>query len=357
MFWLYRPTAPAVRAQSIQVVHAAHASAVRGHHVTLCVQPDRAGRAASEILAFYGLAPVDGLDLRVLPVGNTAASVGFRAIVARWAMGGGTFVARSKRYADQAMALLGDRVDLVLEAHEVDSLQAAERGEDPSGIRELEARVLARARGVICNCEGTAELLREAHPDAPTAAVLHNASHPGRRREPEGSGEGIGYAGSLRGFKDPGLLADAARISGQRWTVVGPESDPELVARSERQLSFEPAIAHRDLPDRLARFAVLVLPVAPGLFGERLTSPLKLWDYLGAGRPIVATDTPAIRAAAGDAARYVPVSDPGAMARAAVELARAPSDGAALVQRARARFRTWDDRAAELDAFLDRVLP
>ena len=32
-FWLYRPTAPSVRAQSIQVIQMAHAMASRGHEV------------------------------------------------------------------------------------------------------------------------------------------------------------------------------------------------------------------------------------------------------------------------------------------------------------------------------------
>lgn len=356
LFWLYRPTAPSVRAQSVQVVHAAHASASRGHHVTLCVQAARPGVDAREVLAFYGLTPRDTLELRVLPAGNTAASLAFRAAFARWAVRGGVVMARSKRYAAEALRWARGRFDLVVEAHEVDSLLAVERGEDPEPWRALERRVLAAARGVVCNAEGTAEMLRATHPDAPAIEVLHNATHPTRRRAPTEPGVGVGYTGSLRAAKDPGILADLARLLDAPVTIVGPDRDPALVARSGGRLRFEPELPHRDLPDRLARFAVLAVPVGPGLFGERLTSPLKLWDYLAVGRPVIAADTPALRSAAGQAASYFTPGDAAAMARAAEELLTRPEVVARRVAEARLRLRTWDQRAAELDAFLDRVI-
>lgn len=356
LFWLYRPTAPSVRAQSVQVVHAAHASAARGHRVTLCVQAARAGTSARDVLGFYGLEPLDTLDLRVLPAGNTAASIAFRAAFARWAVHGGVVVARSKRYAAEAVRWARGRFDLVIEAHEVDSLLATERGEDPGPARELEARVFAAARGIVCNADGTAAMLRATHPDAPAIEVLHNATHRSRRRRPEGAGEGIGYAGSLRAAKDPSILADLARILDVPVTVVGPDRDEALVARSGGRLRFEPELPHRELPDRLVRFAVLAVPVGPGLFGERLTSPLKLWDYLAVGRPVLAADTPALRSAAGEAASYFCPGDAEAMARAARDLLTDPALARRRVSEARLRLRTWDQRAAELDAFLDRVI-
>lgn len=357
LFWLYRPTAPSVRAQSIQVVHAAHASAARGHQVTVCVQAAERSTTAAGVLDFYGLHPVPTLDLRVLPVRNTAASLAFRAAFGEWALGGGgVAIARSKRYAVEA-ARWSRGVRIVLEAHEVDSLQAEEAGRDSAGIRDLETRALAASVGVICNCEGTERLLRQAHAEAPPTAVLHNASRRDRIREPAGPGQGIGYVGSLRAAKDPGVLADAARQLERPVVVVGPERDEALVARSGGWLRFEPALAHRDVPDRLARFAAVALPVGGGLFGEQLTSPLKLWDYLGCGRPIVAADTPALRAAAGEAAHYWPVGDARALATAVAEVLDDAVRRQALVVAARARFRTWDERAAELDGFLERVAP
>lgn len=353
---MYRPTAPSVRAQSIQVVQAAHASAVRGHEVTLCVQAARSGVTATEVLAFYGLKPISGLDLRVLPVSNTPASVAFRAAFAAWAIRGGTAIARSKKYAAEALKWVPGRFELVIEAHEVDSDLAIERGEDPAEWLALERTVLAAAKGVICNCEGTRDRLLAAHGERETA-VLHNATHPSRIRHPSGPGAGIGYTGSLRAAKDSPILAEVARRLESAVVVVGPERDPALVEQSGGWLSFEDALAHHALPDRLARFEILALPVGDGLFGRELTSPLKLWDYLAVGRPIVAADTRAIRAAAGEAFEPYPPGDADGFVAAVRRLRRDPALVEQRVAAGRERVRTWDQRAAELDVFLDRVLP
>lgn len=342
LFWLYRPTAPSVRAQSIQVVHMAHAMASRGHRVTLAVDPAEPTSAA-DVLAFYGLGPVRGLDLFVLPASRTAGSIAWRALLAGWVVrtrGGGVLYARSKRHAQEAVRLYGDRFRLVIEAHEVDSLQAAERGEDPGPARALEAFVLARAAAVVTNAPGTLALLREAHPDLPPALAAHNATHPSRIRR-GGPGEGVGYVGSARSYKDLATLAAAARELPWPVHAVGSEA-PGLVA--------EPALPHRDVPDRLAGFRVLVLPLAKGLFGERLTSPLKLWDYLASGVPIVGADLPSLHDAAPGAFHPYRPGDPADLARAIRELYADEALRAEIL--AHARVRTWDDRAAEVEAFL-----
>lgn len=357
LFWLYRPTAPSVRAQSIQVVHAAHAMACRGHRVTLAVQSAGGRPSAREVLAFYGLQPVGNLRLTVLPAGNTAASVVHRLLFARWVSrtrGRGVAIARSKRYAAQAVRWAGGRFRLVLEVHEVDSAQEAERGGDPGPLRALEARVLAAADAVVANAPGTLALLRETHPDLPPAVALHNATHPSRVRSPEGPGEGIGYVGSFRQVKDLQTLARAAARTGEPVHLVGAEGAEVLQPLAQGRLRVEPALPHAAVPDRLARFRALVLPLGSGLFGERLTSPLKLWDYLASGVPIVGADTPALHDAAPGAFLAYPPGDPAALARA---LDRICVDEA-LRQRVLAarRVRTWAERAAELEAFLEEVV-
>ena len=230
MFWLYRCRAPGVRAQSIQVIQSAWASASRGHEVTLAVQASRPGVGADEVLRFYGLTPVPTLRLNVLHPHNALAGVQHRFVLTRWlAQGGGVVIARSKRYADRLLAWAPGRVRVVLEAHEVDSAQAEERGQDPRELRALEARVLSRAVGVVANCEGTAKLLRAQHPSAPEMAVLHNATHVSRRRTPVGPGEGLGYAGSLRPEKDTANLQHTPLP----LDVIGPERAPDMGVRVE----------------------------------------------------------------------------------------------------------------------------
>lgn len=359
LFWLYRPVAPSLRAQSIQVVHAAHAMAARGHRVALCVQrPGPEPVAPRDVLRFYDLAPAPSLRLRVLTHRTTVASAAYRAELASWALrtrGGGIAIARSKRHAAQALRW-GLPLRLVLEAHEVDSELAREGGRDPGPMRALERRVLGGAVAVVCNAPGTLELLREVHGPLPPACALHNATSRSRCRSPSGPGRGVGYAGSLRSYKDVATVAEAAARRRAPITLVGAAGpDARALQRSgQGWLRLEPPLDYARVPDRLAAFRTLLLPLASGLFGDALTSPLKLWDYLAVGVPIVAADTAAVRRAApGRTLGYRP-GDPADLARA---LDRADEDEAARARVTADRLvRTWDDRAGELEAFLAEVL-
>jgi glycosyltransferase involved in cell wall biosynthesis len=346
-FWLYRPSAPSPRAQSVQIVHAAHAMAARGHKVELWVE----GNAAkSDILAYYGLEPVPTFTLGVLPQARTPASLGYRAAFLAWALrtrGEGIALARRKKHADWALRWLGQRFRLLLEVHEVDSRM----GDDPDEARAwhaLEARVLRGSWGVIANAPGTLVLLQQAHPVLPPAAVVQNAARPGLPGR--SGGEGIGIAGSVRPYKDPQTVARAAASLPWPVTWVGADRPVEPPVRTE------PALPPREVPARLQRFRTLLLPLSPGLFGERLTSPLKLWDALQSGVPLVAADTAALAAAASGA--YVPYT-PGDPASLAAALRRACEDEALraqVTQRARERARTWAGRAAEVEAFVEQHL-
>jgi glycosyltransferase involved in cell wall biosynthesis len=91
------------------------------------------------------------------------------------------------------------------------------------------------------------------------------------------------------------------------------------------------------------------------LFGESLTSPLKLWDYLASGVPIVGADLPTLRDAAPGA--YVPyVPDDAASLERALRLVMTDEPTRAAVLAAR-RVRTWATRAAEVERFVASVLP
>ena len=107
IFHLYRPRLPSLRAQAIQVLHACHALAARGHTVTLLA--DRAGTGRpEEALEVMGLQPVEGLDLRIAPTAQSGlAGLWFRASLARWWTGApGLVLARDKRRLQAAMKLL-----------------------------------------------------------------------------------------------------------------------------------------------------------------------------------------------------------------------------------------------------------
>jgi glycosyltransferase involved in cell wall biosynthesis len=104
---------------------------------------------------------------------------------------------------------------------------------------------------------------------------------------------------------------------------------------------------------------VLVLPNTPGRVSAAYTSPLKLFEYMASGRPIVASDLPALREVLRPDVNAVLVEAGSAEALAA-GLSRVIGD-AALASRLAAQARddvrawTWDKRAERIETLLESV--
>ena len=276
VFVLYRPRWPSLRAQALQVFQSAHALAQRGVHVTVAHHP-----GGGDPYAWMGLPPLPTLELIPLPGGGTAASLAFRAHLLRWARRPGVLLAREKKLADLARRWLPAH-PLVLEAHEVDSLQ----GRDTLA---LERRVLDHASALVCNCEGVARGLAWLHDLPDRVRVLHNAGPPPVRRA---RGEGVVLAGSLLPEKDVETVARAAPAIGG-VTVLGPstaERRRELQGLASGALDFREGVRPADLPTTLARYEVGLVPLGTRWFGRELTSPLKAFSYRSAGLSIVGAD-------------------------------------------------------------------
>ena len=110
---------------------------------------------------------------------------------------------------------------------------------------------------------------------------------------------------------------------------------------------------------RLEPADVLVLPNPATAVSERYTSPLKLFEYLAMGRPIVASDLPAFREVVRhreNALLFEAGSAP-ALAAAVRAVVGDPALAASLGRRAfeTAHDYSWDARAGRLDGLLSEV--
>jgi glycosyltransferase involved in cell wall biosynthesis len=104
---------------------------------------------------------------------------------------------------------------------------------------------------------------------------------------------------------------------------------------------------------------VLVMPTTETRWA-RYTSPLKLFEYMAAGKPIVASDLPAIREILTDGENACLVA-PGDAHALAAGIRRVLDDPALAARIARRAFEdaaaySWDRRAERLEALLSDVV-
>jgi glycosyltransferase involved in cell wall biosynthesis len=179
----------------------------------------------------------------------------------------------------------------------------------------------------------------------------------------------VAYAGHLYQWKGVDVLLRAiALVPGARGLVIGGhEAEPDL-ARTRRlavelgiddRVTFTGLVPPGDVAPRLAGATVLALPNPASAISTRFTSPLKLFEYMAAGRPIVASDLPAIREVLHPDvdALLVPPGDAAAMAEAIRRLVGDPALAARLASAARAAVTDygWDRRAERLESLLAAV--
>jgi glycosyltransferase involved in cell wall biosynthesis len=179
----------------------------------------------------------------------------------------------------------------------------------------------------------------------------------------------VGYVGHLYPWKGPHLLLQAlSGLENVRAIIVGGHPAERDLQRLHQQahtlgltarVTFTGYVDRGRIPDLLAAMDVLVLPHTSTPISERYASPLKLFEYMAAGRPIVASDLASIREVLTDEAAVLVA--PGDPATLAAGIRRTLDDWDAAGRRARRAYElvsdyTWDRRAERLDLLLEHVV-
>jgi glycosyltransferase involved in cell wall biosynthesis len=204
----------------------------------------------------------------------------------------------------------------------------------------------------------TAAGLLEGVPGSAPCEIVRNACEFERfaRASPRRTGERptIGYVGAIESWFDVELVDLCAR-SRPEWTFVLAGAvhglpDSPLPARPNVRLLGE--VDYADVPGLVAGFDVCVIPFRLDEL-TRCVNPVKVYEYLAAGKPVVATALPELLLLD---AGLVHVADSHASFLQALERAvRECEDPALRARRAGwAGGQTWDARAEELARALDR---
>ena len=376
---------PIERANGLQTMATCHALAGRGHDVTLVVRPDTQS-PARDPFEFYGLPPIDKLWVKTVAAGAGTGTRRARFLLsaARIAASAGRDVTVLTRDLGLASWLVQipkrRRSPVVYESHGVADVVASEmpvllgKPELAASSRKLdrlarrERRVWSRAAAYVTLTQVLADELSARFGDRSRVFVVPDAATKAEPLAPPPAVPFVaGYAGHLYPWKGVDVFVHAiADAPGVQGLIVGGhpgESDLARVTQLVASLGLKDRITitglvpPKDVRAKLAAASVLVLPNTASAISARYTSPLKLFEYLSIGRPIVASDFPAAREVLADrrTAILVPPGDARALARAFGELQANREFALALGQNAAglAAKYTWEARAQRLETALE----
>lgn len=180
----------------------------------------------------------------------------------------------------------------------------------------------------------------------------------------------VGFVGTLLAWQGVDTLVDAVAVARARGVdvaavVVGDGPERLSLQRLSRDrgvgdaVTFTGQVPAREIPAHIASFDVGFSGHLPLLGGRMYHSPLKLYEYLAMGRPIVAADHPEARSLVerSGAGHLFPPGDVDYLAGVLEQLAAdIPSirARAASIRSHAVTEHSWDRRVADLLAELDR---
>ncbi len=172
------------------------------------------------------------------------------------------------------------------------------------------------------------------------------------------------YAGSisLYPWKGVDLLVDIAAIAPSPWRIVIVGGDEEQILSWKRKTGdtrclWHPAVPPMQIGDWYALADAFILPNKAGnQTSERFTSPMKLFEYLGEGKPILATRLPSIEEVVTDREVWF-MSPEHSLDDASAFFAAADScrwDELGRAAREKSHEYTWEKRAERIMAFANQ---
>jgi glycosyltransferase involved in cell wall biosynthesis len=300
------------------------------------------------VLPFHAQPAARALNARLLPA--LVARAARRLSISRPILWG---------YVPQAEALLDALDPALVVYHCVDDI-AAQPGVDAASFRAAEERFARRADLVLASAPALSERMRALNdnvlyaPNVADTAAFATALQDGPVDPAIAAlpAPRIVFTGAVVATKlDVELLVAVARSRPQyAFALVGPTGmgDPSTdvsALRAVPNVHLLGARAHDALPAVLRGADVGIIPYA----SNQLTAsifPMKVYEYLAAGLPVVATALPALR----DVGAIATAADPRAFATALDAALEGDTDERRRARSAEAVAHSWDTRLAEIGA-------
>ena len=225
------------------------------------------------------------------------------------------------------------------------------------------ARQVAAATATIAVSDPVRDWVRERTGSESVHTVPNGVSITRIVPRPEEIGDPVvTFVGTLKPWHGVADLLAAAALAKRPWKLRIIGDGPERAALEEQaaglgiEVDFRGAVAPADMPGQLAGSAIGVAPY-PDLGGEQQQyfSPLKVYEYLAAGLPVVASAVGQLPQILGELGTLVPPSDPAALAAAIDDLAAGPVLRGELGWRGRVQAEEKHSWAGAVDHILDLV--
>lgn len=298
------------------------------------------------VLPFHGSSLVRALNARLLAmlVRRAAAKLGFERPIL-WG------------YVPQAEALLDALDPSLVVYHCVDDI-AAQKGIDGASFRAAETRFAKRAELVLASAPSLAERMRTLSgnvlyaPNVADTELFSRALEPGKvdPAVEELPTPRIVFTGAIVATKlDLDTIVELARLRPSLcFALVGPVGlgDPLTdvsALRSEPNIHLLGPRSYEELPDVLRGADVGLIPYARNDLTNGIF-PMKVYEYLAGGLPVVATSLPALEGLA-DVAR---AADAAGLAKLIDEALAGDTPHSREERSRRAGEHSWDERLEEI---------
>ncbi len=376
ILYIYRAAFPNKKAFSIQVVNTCWALANRGHQVVLWV--DRLEGTEKDLLDYYGLEPLGNFSV-------VEHHVRGDCLESKWSLWKTTRRIKSllRRFPPEKgwilylrqpymllflRKILGREVPIFYEVHWISSLVYCERGAEETSLDEaMEREALRVATGVVFNSQGTKELVEEKWGRRDDAVVIPNGTWIQQARETRDMP--LIYSGQLYPWKGVDYCLEL--VKGSRLPclhVLGgnrPGEVEELKALAIQMGVLDRMVFHgfqvpARVPSFLLRSRVGLVPFSPDYTETRLmTSPIKLYEYMGHGVVPMVMDLPSLRWVKGILGEEViltgdPVVDQGKVEYVLRDISL--QERLRDVGYQKAQDFTWGKRAQRIEAYVEGVL-
>jgi len=260
---------------------------------------------------------------------------------------------------------------VIFEAHKVYSGAAQLRRVS----EKQEIAAMKAADRVVCISNGVKrDLIALGYPEE-KLYVLPNAVDLSKfnvRRQDGRGTHNIVYTGSFLYWKGVDILVDAfalllKQMPDTKLYLVGDdyEGNRQKLATQIKELGIEKSVemtgyvSQKEVARYLGIADVAVLPNRVTVEGANYTSPSKIFEYMAARVPIVASDLPSIREILDEeTAVLVPPDDAKALCDGMLRLLKNPSIGRDLADKAYERVRsnyTWDMRARKIVKIIEKI--